>query len=665
MLHSQELDKDVKLSKGIVRRVVQFARPYRLKLLALLVVIAVGSVFSVLFPVLLTKSIIDDAIGKHNLHLLNILVLGWVVVLVGQAVTQIATRWLASSIGEGLIYDLRVALYDHVQGLPIAFFTRTQTGALMSRLSSDVIGAQRAVTETSAGMVQIVLDVTLALILMFKLNWHLTLLSIAMIPIFILPTRRMGKVLQRLIRKQMENNAAMSGQMGERFQIGGALLVKLFGRRDREVAQFSQKAANVRDLGVKTAIYGRLFFVSFMMVSSAAAVLVYWLGGREVINETIKIGVIIAFIQALQRLFMPVTQLSNLRVEVMTALVSFDRVFEVLDFPSAVSEKPGAFDIVQPQGKVTFEKVWFTYPPGSTVTLKSLEARPERPSSESEGDGAEAGPRRRFLMRSGNGGAAQVRGDGRNAKQPENIDGGNGGSAALVPEETGPVLKDVSFEILPGKMVALVGPSGAGKTTISMLIPRLYDVSEGAVLIDGHDARDLTLDSLRGAIGVVTQDPHMFHDNIRNNLLYAKPDANEAQMIEAAKAAQIHELIASTPDGYDTIVGERGYRLSGGEKQRLAIARLLLKNPVIMILDEATSHLDSESESLIQRALAEAFSGRSSLVIAHRLSTVVRADEILVVEAGRIVQRGRHGDLLATGGLYADLYRTQFERAPA
>lgn len=663
MMRPQELDKDVKLSKGILRRVISFARPYRYRLLALLGVIAVGSVFSVLFPPLLSKAIIDDAILGENLRLLNTLALLWLGVLVGQAVTQIGTRWLAASVGEGIIYDLRVGLYDHVQGMPIAFFTRTQTGALMSRLSSDVVGAQRAVTETSAGVVQIVLDVVIALILMFNLNWQLTLISLAMIPIFVLPTRQMGKILQKLIRKQMENNAAMSSQMNERFQVGGALLVKLFGRRDRETEQFSGHAGNVRDLGIKTAIYGRLFFVSFMMVSAAATVLVYWMGGRQVVGGALKLGTIIAFTQALQRLFMPITMLSNLRVEVMTALVSFDRVFEVLDFPSSITEKPGAIDLVDSRGRVTFENVWLTYPPGSTVTLASLEARPERPSGDGEAAAEEGTPRRRFFGRRGNGGTSAV-GDGRASKplEPTAFDE-SGEPSGVIPEEAGPVLKDVSLEISPGKMVALVGPSGAGKTTISMLIPRLYEVSDGAVKIDGNDVRDLTLSSLREAIGVVTQDPHMFHDSIRTNLIYAKPGATEEEMIEGAKAAQIHDLIASTPDGYDTVVGERGYRLSGGEKQRLAIARLLLKNPAIMILDEATSHLDSESEFLIQRALSEAFAGRSSLVIAHRLSTITRADEILVIDGGRIVQRGSHAELLEAGGLYAHLYRTQFERS--
>lgn len=613
MVHGgARLDEDVQLPKGLVRRVIRFARHYRWKLLALLGLITLSSLFGTALPPLISRAIINDLVVQKNLSMLTYLFVAYLAVIGGQAITQIGSRWLGAIIGEGLIFDLRVALFNHVQRMPIAFFTRTQTGALISRLNSDVVGAQRAVTETTAGVVQIILDVSFALIVMFYLEWRLTLVALVLVPLFIAPTRRMGKMLQRLIKKQMDNNAAMNTQMTERFQIGGALLVKLFGKPESEVEQFSGHAGKVRDLGIKTALYGRVFFVSFMMVASVGTALAYWLGGRSVIAGTLLIGTLVAFTQALQRLYAPITMLSNVRVDVMTALVSFARVFEVLDFPSAITQRPGASGLVEPRGQVEFDRVWFRYPPAAQVSIPSLQLG--------------------------------------KIERPQNPDTW--------------VLREVSFGIAPGQMVALVGPSGAGKTTISMLIPRLYDVTEGSVRIDGVDVRDLTIDGVQSAVGVVTQDPHMFHDTLRANLLYARPQASEDEMIEAAQAAQIHDLIASLPDGYDTVVGERGYRFSGGEKQRLAIARLLLRDPAIMILDEATAHLDSESELLIQRALAKALSGRSSLVIAHRLSTVVRADQILVIEAGRIAEQGAHLELLAAGGLYSELYKTQFDRAP-
>jgi ATP-binding cassette subfamily B protein len=522
----------------------------------------------------------------------------------------LVTRLFSSRIGEGIIFDLRVGLFDHIQRMPIAFFTRAQTGALISRLNSDVVGAQRALTETAAGVVTIILGISMALAGMFDLEWRLTLMAIALVPIFIAPTRTMGRKLQKLIKRQMENNAAMSSQMTERFQVGGALLVKLFGRPREEVGEFSEKAGVVRDLGIKTALYGRAFFVAFSLVAAVGVGLSYLVGGRFVIDETnaFTIGELFAFTAYLMRLYAPVTMLSNVRVEVMTAMVAFERVFEILDFEPSIKESPTAVDLGRSRGHVAFENVSFVYPKASEVSLESLE---------------------------------------KECMQHRDRDGNF-------------ALKDVSFEIPPGDLVALVGPSGAGKSTISMLLPRLYDVTEGAVKIDGHDVRELTVASLSSAIGKVTQDAHMFHDTIRANLMYAKPDAPEKEMIEAAKAAQIHDFIASLPDGYDTVAGERGYRLSGGEKQRLAIARLLLKDPAIMILDEATAHLDSESERLIQAALGEALAGRSSLVIAHRLSTIRNANEILVLKDGQIVERGTHLDLLANGGLYEELYRTQF-----
>jgi ATP-binding cassette, subfamily B, bacterial len=538
--------------------------------------------------------------------LLSFAILGMAVLM---GIVAVGMRLLTSTIGEGLIFDLRVALFDHVQRMPIAFFTRTQTGALISRLSNDVVGAQRAVTETTSGLMQVASDLVLTVIAMMALEWRLTLMAMIVIPLFILPTRHMGRVLGRIVKKQMESNASMNTQMTERFQVGGALLVKLFGNYHSEHREFSEKAGDVRDMGIKTALYGRLFYMSFTIVAAAGTALAYWLGGRMVIAGTIEIGTIVAFSLYLTRLYGPITGLSNIPVEIKTALVSFDRVFEVLDFPSAITEKPDALILEAPIGRIEFDEVWFRYPKGAEVSIPSLEeGRVDAPS-----------------------------------------------------EEDAWVLKGVSFTIEPGQKVALVGPSGAGKTTISLLVPRLYDVTEGAVRLEGADVRDLSLQSLSDAIATVPQDPHLFHDTMAVNLRYAKPEATDEDLIAAAKAANIYELISELPEVFETMVGERGYRLSGGEKQRLAIARILLKNPAVVILDEATAHLDSESEQTIQAAFNEVLAGRSSLVIAHRLSTIVNADQILVIDEGRIVERGTHYDLVNAGGLYEDLYRTQFK----
>lgn len=611
MLSPKDLDDDVQISRATLKRVYRFAKPYHRKLAFLIGVVTVSTFLEVIAPPMLMKRIVDDAITPRHLNLLYVFAGLFIAVALSQAAISIIGRWFSARIGEGLIYDLRVKLFDHVQRMPVAFFTRTQTGALISRLTSDVVGAQRVVTETIVGVVQIIISLAMALTGMFILSWELTLAALVLVPIFVLPTRKMGKLLQRLIKQQMESNAAMSSQMTERFQIGGALLVKLFGRPDKETGYFSEHAGNVRDLGIKAAMYGRVFFVSFGLVAAIGTGLAYLFGGRMVIldPQDFTLGNLLAFTALLTRLYAPVTMLSNVRVEMMTGLVSFERVFEVLDFPPAITEKPEAIDIGRPDGAIQFDEVWFKYPAGPEVSIASLE------------------------------GPARVETQAKDAW----------------------VLKGVSFAVKPGEMTALVGPSGAGKTTISMLIPRMYDVVEGAVKIDGHDVRDLTLANLTSSVGVVTQDAHMFHDTMRTNLTYAKPDATDADLTEALKAAQIWDLVSSLPDGLDTMVGERGYRLSGGEKQRLAIARLLLKDPAIMILDEATAHLDSESELLIQRALAEALSGRTSVVIAHRLSTIVKADQILVIDSGKVAERGTHFDLLDGGGLYSELYRTQFE----
>lgn len=605
---------NVKLPKGLIKRVYLFAKPYRARLVLLMAIILGMSGLAVLNP-LIIKTIIDDALPNRDLGLLTQLSLAMVGLAALTGLVAVGMRYLTSSIGEGLIYDLRVSLFNHVQRLPIAFFTRTQTGALMSRLNTDVIGAQRAVTETTSGTLSVVADLIVTAAAMFALEPRLTLISLMVLPLFVLPTKQVAKTMQKLVQQRMERDASMNNQMTERFHVGGALLVKLFGNYSTESKRFSGKAADVRNLGVKTAMYGRILYLTFTVAAAIGSALVYWLGGRMVIQGTLEIGTIVAFSLYLARLFGPITGLSNIPVEIKTALVSFNRVFEVLDFPSSIQERLGAVDLVEPKGAVEFEDVWFRYPAGPTVSIASLEeGRPD-------GD----------------------------AEEEENLW----------------VLKGVNFKIEPGQMVALVGPSGAGKSTISSLVPRLYDTTEGKVKVDGIRVKDLTLQSLADAVGTVPQDVHLFHDTIRANLAYAKPDVTDEEIIEATKAAQIYELIESLPDGFDTMVGERGYRLSGGEKQRLAIARLLLKDPAVVILDEATAHLDSESEVLIQRALAQVLEGRSSLVIAHRLSTITSADQILVIDDGRIVERGTHLQLLRGGGLYEDLYRTQFEGGQA
>jgi ATP-binding cassette subfamily B protein len=498
-------------------------------------------------------------------------------------------------------------LFDHVQRMPVAFFTRTQTGALISRLNNDVIGAQRAFTATLGSVVSNLIVLTTTLIAMVLLEWRLTLLALALLPLFVVPAKRVGRRMQALTREGMDLNSSMNNTMTERFNVSGALLVKLFGRYDVEAAEFARRAGRVRDIGVKTAMYGRTFFISLGLVAAVGVAVVYWVGGQLVISETITLGTLVALAAYVTRIYQPLTGLTNARVDIMTALVSFDRVFEVLDTPNHITDRPGAIDLVDPKGRIEFDDVWFEYPTGADVSLESLELDMERPAVKRHG---------------------------------------------------GYVLQGISATIEAGTTVALVGPSGAGKTTLSSLVPRLYDVSKGAVRVDGVDVRDLTQDSLRAAIGVVSQDPHLFHETIIENLRYGNPGATDDEVEAACRAAQIHDLITSLPDGYRTVVGERGYRLSGGEKQRLAIARMLLKDPAIVILDEATSHLDSENEAAIQEAMKTALAGRTAIVIAHRLSTITSADEILVLDKGRLVDQGSHDQLLAHDGLYAELYRT-------
>ena len=601
------------VDRSVVRRVWAFARPYRWMLAGFLATIVAASVVAVL-PPLLFRRLLDQAIPERDMGAVNVLALGAVGLAIGEAVLGVIQRWWSARIGEGVIYDLRVALFRHVERMPIAFFTRTQTGSLISRLNNDVIGAQQALTGTLGQVVSNVIGLVTTLIVMIALEWRLTLLSLVVLPAFIVPAKRVGRRLQRITREGMQLNASMNATMTERFNVAGALLVKLFGNYDAEAGSFSDRAGRVRDIGVRSAMYGRVFFVAMGLVAAIGTALVYWVGARLVISGAFTIGTIVAFAAYVTRIYMPITSLTNARIDLMTAFVSFDRVFEVLDTPPAIADRPGAVDLVGPKGHIQFEDVWFRYPAGTTVSIASL-----------EGDG----------------------------------------TTPLSDEPSDWILRGISFDAKPGEMVALVGPSGSGKTTLSSLIPRLYDVDMGRVRIDGHDVRDLTLDSLTAAIGMVTQDAHLFHDTVAANLRYARESATDAEIEAACRSARIHDVIAALPDGYETVVGERGYRMSGGEKQRLAIARVLLKDPAIVILDEATAHLDSETELLIQQALAEALSGRTSIVIAHRLSTVQAADQILVIEAGRIVERGSHADLLSGGGLYEELYETQYLRGEA
>ena len=589
-----------KIGKTSVRRVWRFARPYRRSILGFLATILFTSVIA-LIPPLMFRLIVDEAIPDSDKRRIVYLTIVLVVVALGDAALQIVQRWYSARIGEGLIYDLRVALFDKVQNMPIAFFTRTQTGALISRLNNDVVGAQTAVTGTLGSVVSNVVIFTTTLVAMLALEWRLTLLALVVLPVFIVPAKRVGARLQEISREQMGLNASMNTQMTERFNVSGALLVKLFGRHKEEVGAFGSRASRVRDIGITAAMYGRVFFVALGLVGALGAVAIYGVGAFMVVSGGITIGTLVAMAAFVQRIYQPLTGLTNARLEVLTALVSFERVFEVLDAPVAITDRMGAVDITNPRGEIEFENVSFRYPPGSSVSIASLELSGVMQGADPDVD----------------------------------------------------VLKSVSLKIAPGETVALVGASGSGKTTLAMLLARLYDVTSGAVRIDSKDVRDLTSTSLRTAIGVVSQDSHMFHESVKSNLLYARPDATHEQIIDACQAAKIHDVIAALPDGYDTIVGERGYRLSGGEKQRLAIARLLLKNPAVMILDEATSHLDNEGEVLVQNALDAAMKNRTSLVIAHRLSTIRDADRIVVLDNGTIIEQGTHDQLMNNNSLYA------------
>jgi ATP-binding cassette subfamily B protein len=614
-VHQDPAITQQRLKPGTLRRIVGYLRPYRVVVVLFLLVTVLEAAITVVNPLLL-RMIIDRGIIPRDEAVVIGVALAVAGVAVFGAMVNFAIRWFSAQIGEGLIYDLRTEVFTHVQKQPLAFFTRAQTGSLVSRLNSDVVGAEQAVTLVLSSVVANVLSVIAILVTMFYLSWQITLIGLVLIPVFILPARLVGRRLQRLTREAMQQNAKLGSMMTERFNVAGAMLVKLFGRPREESEEFARGARRVRDIRVSQALFGQAYVIALLLLASVTSAAVYGAGGILIIHGTFQLGTLVALAGLLTRLYGPVNQMSSVQVSVMTALVSFDRVFEVLDLRPLIADTPGA--VTLPRGvdaagtapEIVFDHVCFRYPTAGEVSLASLES-----------------------------------------------------IALRAPERTGnavPVLSQVSFRAPAGKLTALVGPSGAGKTTITHLAARLYDPVSGTVRIGGRDLRDVTLESLRDVVGVVSQDAHMFHDTIRANLAYARPGASDLELIDACEAAQIWELISSLPDGLDTVAGDRGYRLSGGEKQRVALARLLLKAPSVVVLDEATAHLDTESEAAVQRALRTALAGRTSLVIAHRLSTIRQADQILVIAAGHVAQAGTHDTLLAAGGLYADLYHAQF-----
>jgi ATP-binding cassette, subfamily B, bacterial len=597
--------KEQKLKPGTVKRIFKFALPYRTNIIIFLATVVIDAALIVTTPLLL-KRLIDEGVIPKDGAVVTQLALLVGLIAIADAGFNMLGRYFSSRIGEGLIYDLRSLVFAHVQKQSIAFFTRTQTGALISRINSDVIGAQQAFTATLSGVVSNVVSLVLVGVTMLILSWQITIFSLLLLPVFLIPTKWVGRRLQALTRESFSVNAEMSSTMTERFNVSGAMLVALYGEPDREREYFRSRARRVADIGIKMAMLNRLFFIALTSVAAVATAFAYGIGGHLAINGGVTVGTLLAITALLARLYGPLTALSNVRIDVMTSLVSFERVFEVLDLEPMVKSRDGAKVLVTKEPRIEFENVDFSYPRAEEISLASLES----------------------------------------AAKAETV-------------QSGQVLRNLSFVAEPGTMTALVGPSGAGKTTISSLLPRLYDVTGGAIKIDGNDIRDLTLESLRESIGVVMQDAHLFHESIAENLRYAKQDATPAEMQAACEAAQIWKLVESLPNGLDTMVGERGHRLSGGEKQRLAIARLLLKSPAVVILDEATAHLDSENEQLVHAALQTALKGRTSIVIAHRLSTVREADQILVLEKGSIVERGKHDELVAKGGIYADLYNRQ------
>ncbi|MDQ7028985.1 MAG: ABC transporter ATP-binding protein [Ardenticatenia bacterium] len=607
-LQASESRPATRVDRALLMRVWGYAAPYWGPILAVLVTIVAISLLE-LIPPLLFRDLIDNVLPNRDFRRLNLLAVGLIGIPLLSGVLSVVQRYFSARVGEGIIFDLRQQMYEHLQRMSLRFFTHTKSGDIISRFNNDVVGAQTAITGTLPNIVTNTITLVTTLGVMLSIEWRLALLSVAVLPLFLLPARRVANVLRSIRRESMAHNARMSSLIGETLSINGALLVKTFGRQDQEAQRFREVNTRVRDLGVRRALVGRWFFMGLGMAGTIGTALIYWVGGHLVLEGSISVGTIVAFAAYLTRLYGPISALTNVHVEFVTSMVSFERVFEYLDLPVEIQDAPNAIVLRTVKGHIRFEDVSFTY--------MSDPSAPERPPATGNGH-IPVTPTRRWALR------------------------------------------HISFEIEPGQLVALVGPSGAGKTTITYLLPRLYDPTEGRITVDGHDIREVTLASLAHHIGMVTQETYLFHDTIRANLLYAKPDATQEELEAACRAANIHDFIMKLPDGYDTVVGERGYRLSGGEKQRLAIARVILKNPRILILDEATSHLDSHTEALIQAALEPLFEGRTSLVIAHRLSTILKADKILVLEKGHLVEEGTHDELLARDGLYAHLYHTQF-----
>ncbi|HRW04313.1 MAG TPA: ABC transporter ATP-binding protein [Caldilineaceae bacterium] len=643
------------IDRQLVRRIFAYARPHLFAVTVVLVTIVAISLLE-LIPPLLYRDLIDNVLPNRNYTRLNWLALGMIGIPILSGAINVVQRFFSARAGEGIIFDLRQQMYTHLQQMALRFFTNTKAGEIMSRFNSDVVGAQNAITGTIPNIVTNSVTLVSTLVIMVSIEWRLAALALVVLPLFLLPARRVARTLRTIRREASEQNAEMSNIINETLTINGALLVKTFGRQSRELTRFRRANGAVRDIGIRRARVGQLFFMGMSIAGTLGAALIYWVGGHLVLSGAISTGTIVAFVAYLSRLYGPISSLANVQVEFATSMVSFERVFEYLDLPLEITDRPNATKLKQVEGHVRFEQVSFRYGTsrfGSTVADKPRSAI----TNENARNGAQP------TAPEATKGQAQSNGSHNGASpgaviQPTGNDDANAGESTVTQRTH--ALHDVSFEMKPGQLVALVGPSGAGKTTITYLLPRLYDPTSGRITLDGLDLRDVALETLAQQIGMVTQETYLFHDTIRANLLYARPDATDSELETACRAANIHDFIVSLPEGYESIVGERGYRLSGGEKQRLAIARVILKDPRILVLDEATSHLDSQSEALIQAALAPLFAGRTSLVIAHRLSTILAADKILVLDQGQVVEEGNHATLLAQGGLYAHLYETQF-----
>lgn len=628
--------KKPQIDRQLLRRVLGYARPYWRLVTIVLVTILITSILGLISP-LLFRDLIDNVIPKRDFTRLNWVAVALIGLPIFSELIGVLNRWASARAGEGIIYDLRQQMYEHLQHMSIRFFTNTKAGEILSRLNNDVVGAQSAITGTLPGIVTNLVTLITTLVVMLGIEWRLTLLSIVVVPLFMLPTRRVAVILRDIRRQSMEYNSDMSTIINETLGINGSLLVKIFGRQRHEITRYGDTNAKVRDIGVRQAMIGRWFFMAIGLTAALGTALIYWVGGRLVLEGALTVGTIVAFASYIFRLYGPISSLSNIQVEIIQSLVSFERVFEYLDLPIEIQDKPDAVQLGQVEGRIQFEDVSFSY--------LSADQEPQAPENSTN----------QRVSESANGRHAQSLDHPITQLPNRRID------ESFTPIITRRwALHHVTFTIEPGQLVALVGPSGAGKTTITYLLPRLYDPTEGRITLDGHDLRDVTQESLAAQVGMVTQETYLFHDTVRANLLYAKPEATDPELEAAARAANIHDFIMKLPNGYDTVVGERGYRFSGGEKQRIAIARVILKDPRLLILDEATSHLDSQSEALIQTALEPLFKGRTSLVIAHRLSTILAAHKILVFNEGQIVEQGTHDELLAKSGLYTDLYETQF-----